>query len=113
MTRDRDQIDELTHCMRTGSDLLRARLRTLLRERGVDTDKSLLTRFFLDDGALYFGIVVTQDTRAIQFDLDVLRRPVEEGILSQWRDITEAHTPHLGIVEAGLFRLEREGGSIL
>ncbi len=114
MTRRRDQIDELTHSMRGSGDPLWVRLRTLLRERGVEPDRSLLAEFFQDDEALYFGIVVTQAKRAVQFDLDILHRPVEEAVLSQWNDITESHaSAHSGTVEAGIFRLEREGGSIL
>ena len=114
MRRDRDQIDELTGSMRSSQEPLWMRLRMLLRQRRVDAKGSLLAEFFEDDGALYCGIVVTQERRAIQFDLDLMGRAVEAAILSHWEDITESRaSPHSGVVEAALFRLEREGGSIL
>jgi hypothetical protein len=82
-------------------------------ERAVDPEKSLLVEFFLDDSALYFGIVVTQDCRAIQFDLDLSPDESVEARLSAWEDVTDSCTsPHSGLVEAGLFRMERERGTI-
>jgi hypothetical protein len=100
--------------MRSSSDPLGARLRLLLTERGVDPARSLLAEFFQDDGELYLGIVVTQDRRAIHSDFDFLRRSVDEGTFSRWEDITDSPTsPYSGVVEATLFRLERESGAIL
>src|SRR5262245_23251100 len=112
--RQADAIDQLTGALRQSRDPLWLRLRALMLERAVDPEKSLLVEFFLDDSALYFGIVVTQDRRAIQFDLDVSTNESADARLSSWEDITDSHTsPHSGLVETGLFRMEREGGTIL
>jgi len=111
LSRARDQIDELTDSMRTSPDPLWARLRALLAERSVDPAQSLLAEFFPDDGHLYFGLVATQEKRAFQFDLDYRQGSMEEAVFSHWLDITESPTSaHSGVVEAVLFRLEREGG---
>ena len=112
--RQRDQIDELSQTLRADSTPLWARLRTLLREKGVDPQKALLVDFFQDDSELYFGIVITASRRAIQFDLNYMRRDLSEAVFTRWEDIThlEASSPYSGRVEAGLFRLAREGGAL-
>jgi len=112
--RQRDQVDELTASLRADSGPLWARIRWLLEDRGVDASKSLLLDFFTDDSDLYWGLIVTPEGRAFQFDFDYLRRQPAEGRFSSWEDVTEATGfAHAGPVELGLSRLEDEKGTIL
>jgi hypothetical protein len=57
-----------TQLLKEGSLPEYARLRELLRERGLDPDAVALADFFPDDGHLMFGVVVTQDDRVFEFD---------------------------------------------
>ncbi len=111
--RTRDRIDELTASLRGDPEILWANLRALLRERALDPEKCLLIEFFPDDTDLYFGILITQNKRAVQFDLDLGQRGIQPAF-SHWEDITDSPaSPYAGLVEAGLFRLNDEGGAIL
>ena len=112
--RIRDDIDELTHRLRSDPDAVWARMRSLLGERGVDPSKSLLLDFFTDDSNLYWGLVVTPDRRAIQFDYAYAGREPSDGTFASWTDVTDAtEFTHAGLVEAGLFRWDEEKGAIL
>jgi hypothetical protein len=89
-------------------------VRALLHERGVDPAQSLLLEFFPDDADLYWFLLVTQHGRAVVFEYDCLSRSSGEGTFVRWEDMTSAReSPHAGLVEAGLFRLEEERGRIL
>jgi hypothetical protein len=90
------------------TDPLFARIRDLVREKGVDADSIVIADFFPDDTSLYFGVLVMRERRAFTFDYDYLRRPELEGELSEWRDITAtwATSPYHKAVAAAFAMLD-------
>ena len=68
------------------------RTRELLDERGVSPATSILATSFPDDSSFEFGVIVTSDRRVYQFGLDYLRKPVEQGVFTEWVDLTERHS---------------------
>jgi len=83
------QTKELTSLLRTSEDAFWNRLRDLLRTRGVDPNESTLVECFPDDNSFEFGILIAPDGRVIQFGFDYLHRPIDEGQLSEWEDLTD------------------------
>jgi hypothetical protein len=104
----RDYIRNLTELLHTDEDPLWARLRCLLKEKGLDPQTVLLADCFPDDTNFEFGLVVTADRRASQCGFDYLRRPIEEGIFSEWVDLTETYnaTPYSTQIATALKMLE-------
>jgi len=109
-----DSIDELTRSLRVGPGPVLSRIRQLLRERQVDPEKSLLLELFPDDSALFWGLLVTPQSRAVIFEFGYLHKEPEEGSFLQWQDVTDkaASLPQAGLIEVGISRLEEEGGII-
>ena len=98
------RIEEFTHLLRSSDDLLWSRLRFLLREKGLDPQTLLVAESFPDDGQFEFGLIVTQDRKAFQFGFDYLHKTVEEGIFSEWEDLTDHYreTPYDEQISAAL-----------
>ncbi len=96
-----------THDLNSNSDPLWIRIRKLITEKGIDTNTSHVIDFFTDDTCLYFGLLVTQNKRVIQFDYDYLRKDEGEGDLKTWNDITDTWkaTPWKRTIEHALNRI--------
>jgi len=82
-----------TRLLRESDDLLYARLRDLLAERGHDPRSCVLADLFPDDGHMELGYLVAEDRRVIVFelhygkgDLNTARRT---AFLWNWSDITD------------------------
>ena len=88
------------------------RTRQLLEERGVSPSTSILATSFPDDTSFEFGVVVTSDGRVYQFGLDYLHKPVEEGVFTEWVDLTDRHSssPYSDDVAAALGLLAESAG---
>jgi hypothetical protein len=86
------EIVDLTALLRNSTDPMWTRLRQLLLEHGVAVETAILATSFPDDTSFEFGVVVTIDRRVYQFGLDYLHKPVEQGSLTEWVDLTERYT---------------------
>jgi hypothetical protein len=64
----------------------------LVAANGVDPRAAVLADFFQDDGAIWFGLLATREGRVFQFDYDYLHRPIMEGTLTEWRELTDSWT---------------------
>ena len=80
------------------------RVRDLLRERGISPSTSIVATSFPDDASFEFGVVLTIDRRVFQFGLDYLHRPIEQGVFTEWVDLTDRHqsSPYAEDVAAAL-----------
>ena len=67
-----------------------ARLRDLVRPKGVDPNTAVIADFFPDDTSFYFGILVTPEARVFQFGYDYLHLAETEGKLSEWNELTQS-----------------------
>jgi hypothetical protein len=88
-----------------------ARMRALLEERWVSASTSALATSFPDDTSFEFGIVVTSDRRIYQFGLDYLHKAVDQGVFTEWIDLTEHHasSPYRDEVCAAFAVVEEPG----
>jgi len=109
--RPRDRVDSkreyvlrCTELLRTSPDPIWRRARELLQERGISSATSILATSFPDDTSFEFGVVVTDDRRVYQFGLDYIHKPVEQGVFTEWVDLTERHagSPYSDDVAAAL-----------
>jgi hypothetical protein len=112
MSTQRDYVLRCTELLRTSPEPMWVRLRQLLQERGVSPSTSVLATSFPDDPSFEFGVVVTSDRRVYQFGLDYLHKTVEQGVLTEWVDLTERHSssPYSDDVAAALDLLTESGG---
>jgi len=92
-TRD---IALLTNLLRFDLDPMWSRHRNLLLARGIDSNTAILAESFPDDVCFEFGILITESGRVIQLGFDYLHKPVEQGDLCEWEDITDRYreTPY-------------------
>jgi len=107
-----DQVLELTALLRSNDDPFWARLRALLRDRGVAPESAALAECFPDDSSFEFGVVVSKEGSVFQFGFEYLRKPIQEGILSEWEELTTRFqsTPHRDSIETALAFLETAAG---
>ncbi len=108
-----EQIAELTNLLRGSEELLWTRLRTLLREKGLDPARTILVECFPDDPQFEFGIVVTEAGKVFQFGFDYLHRQVKDGWFSEWEDLTARFrgTPHQESITVGLDMVRHAPGA--
>jgi hypothetical protein len=80
------------------------RTRHLLEERGISPSTSILATSFPDDTSFEFGVIVTSDGRVYQFGFEYLGKSVEQGVFTEWVDLTERHasSPYSDDVAAAL-----------
>ena len=99
----RNRIEDLTRRLRSDTHAFWTQLRTLLREKDVDPDGSLLVECFPDDPDSMYGLVVAPDRSIFHFhvqpvDLDFgghpAPRPHEPGAFTMWQEIT-GRTEHV------------------
>jgi hypothetical protein len=88
----REYVVQCTQLLRKSEDPMWVRMRALLQERGVSPSTSILATSFPDDTSFEFGIVVTSDRQVFQFGLDYLHKPIEQGVFTEWIDLTERYT---------------------
>jgi hypothetical protein len=114
MTRtEQEEIRALTTLLRMNTDPFWSRLRDLFRDRGVNPDQAVLAECFPDDTSFEFGIVVSLGGSVFQFGFDYRNRPIADGILTEWVDLTTRFqsTPyHSSIDEALLLLDDRSAG---
>jgi len=111
MSTQRDYALRCTELLRTSPEPMWARIRELLEERGVSPHTSVLATSFPDDNSFEFGVLVTSNRRVYQFGLDYLHGSVEEGVFTEWVDLSEfyAGSPYHDYVAAALAVLEETG----
>ena len=104
MSTKREYVLRCTELLRDSPDPMWRRSRELLEERGVSPATSFLATSFPDDTDFEFGVIVTSDRRVYQFGLDYLHKPVEQGVFTEWVDLTERHagSPYREDVAAAL-----------
>ena len=83
-----------TRLLRVDAHPMWARLRDLLRERGLDPDHVAIADLFPDDTDMEFGIVVVPDGQVFEFDLVYgrgdLNTAAATAIIGDWRDRTDS-----------------------
>ena len=106
---EREDIETFTSLFRTGTEGFWVRLREVIRERGVDPNKSLLVDSVEDDINFEFGIIITHDRRVIQFGFRYSDPSCMDGKLTEWKDLTESWTtsPYRSEVSTGLSIIEK------
>lgn len=103
-----------TRLLRQSDDLLYARLRDLLAERGLHPKSCVLADLNPDDGHMELGYLVTDDRRVIAFELHYgkgdLNSQRRTAFLWNWSDITDvwAHGMARSQIEDAL-RLHDDG----
>jgi hypothetical protein len=85
----KQRAKESTQWLRTSPDPIATRLRILLNERRLNPEMLVLADCFPDDGQLWFGLLVTPDSKCIQFDFEYWHKSVEQGVFSEWVDLTD------------------------
>ena len=108
----REYVLRCTELLRESPDPMWRRTRELLEERGISPANSILATSFPDDTSFEFGVIVTNDHRVYQFGLDYLHKPVEQGVFTEWVDLTERHrsSPYSEDVAAALELLSESAG---
>ena len=104
-------IEEQTRALRSSRGGWWPKVRELLRERGVEPDRSALAEWFPDDTQDEFGVVVTRDGLVFAFDYCYFHRPLDQGWIANWRDLTTTWPDgpyHEAIARAAKF-LAQEG----
>jgi hypothetical protein len=91
MTADRENIRVLTGLLRSSDDPQFVRMRQLLWERGISPDTIAVADLFPDDTQFDFGLLVTRDGQAYQVGFDYLHKRIEEGIFTEWVDLTDTY----------------------
>lgn len=99
-----EHVQKLTHRLHTGEEPFWARLREVVRERGVMPDSSWLARSHEEDDHFEFGVLVTKDRQVIQFGFLYTDESGANGTLTEWNDLTEswATSPYSPEVSAAL-----------
>jgi hypothetical protein len=104
-------IELVEHSIVTATERLRAseaspwpRVRSLLRDRGLALESTVMAEWLSDDHDLFFGIIVTELGQVIQFSYSHLGEPLDNGDLSEWDDITDSweETPHTRTLQCAL-----------
>lgn|SRR5574341_24759 len=100
----KDDILQFTRLLRTSTDSMWVRVRTLLNERGIDVNASVLVESFPDDVNFEFGVLITQNGKVIQYGYDYIRKGISEGEFTEWNDITSRfnETPYGESVNTGI-----------
>jgi len=88
VARLRAEVTKLTADFRTSDKAPYPRLRELLEDRGIQSDRSLLVQLHSEDTNALLGIVVTSARRVFLFMFDFLRVPIERGEFREWTDLT-------------------------
>jgi len=100
----RKETSQFTELLRTGNDPLWIRLREILKEKGIEIESSVLVESHEDDENFEYGILLTEGKNVFEFGFSYLDRKIEEGILTEWKEITgdlSAHY-HRGKIETVL-----------
>lgn len=109
---NRDYVLRCTQILRQSEDPMWARIRKLLEERGLQPSTSILATSFPDDSMFEFCIVVTADRKVFQFGFNYLHKPIEEGVVVEWVNITEdyfsSHYPE--VITTALALLDEPNG---
>jgi hypothetical protein len=101
----RETVDHLTALLRSGDSPFWRRHRECLREMGIDVSTSLLVQSFPADVDQELGVLVTEDSRVIEFELSYHRTgDPQDAVIARWEDITETwrHSHLARDVAAGL-----------
>ena len=91
MDSDRQQVEELTEALRHSTEALWEKIRVLLKEKGVDPEKTIVACAYPEDYQYEFGIIICEDKKIIQYGFDTLLRSVQKGYFKEWNDITETY----------------------
>lgn len=101
----RETVDQLTALLRSDESPFWSRHRECLREMGVDVGTSLLVQSFPSDVDQELGVLITEDSRVIEFELSYHRTShPQDAVMARWDDITETwrHSHVARDVAAGL-----------
>ncbi len=104
MEEDRQQVEKLTEALRHSTEALWAKIRALLKEKGVDPEKTIVACAYPEDYQYEFGIIICEDRKIFQYGFDTLRRSIQKGYFKEWNDITETYpnSQHRKIIEIAL-----------
>ncbi len=83
-------------------------MRELVRKKNIDPQSSILVESFPDDENFEFGIVVDKNGKVFEFSFDYLGKPIAQGELSEWKNITDwwESTPYREGVSIALTMIE-------
>jgi hypothetical protein len=94
------------------SDPMWVKIRSLLAEKGIDPQSSILVEVFPDDYHLVFGLIITSDNFVYKFDYNYRERAVDDGSFSKWSDLSDNYenTPYAKLIKNALrIKSERTG----
>lgn len=86
----RETVDHLTAFLRSDNSPFWSRHRECLHDMGIDVGTSLLVQSFPEDVDQELGVLVTKDSRVIEFELSYHRTgDPQDAVVDRWEDITE------------------------
>lgn len=81
-------VELFTKLLRNGDEPFWLRLRTLLRDKGLDPSTLVLAESFPDDTDFEFGIIITPDRHVFQFGVSWFGDAIENAKLKEWNELT-------------------------
>jgi hypothetical protein len=107
-----DQFELKQHLLHKSSDPMWVRIRSLLAEKGIDPQSSLLVEIFPDDYQLFFGLIISPDDLVYQFDYNYRDTTIGNGVFSRWADITDNYekTPYSKLVNSAFRKSNKRDG---
>jgi hypothetical protein len=92
-----ETVDQLTALLRSDNSPFWSRHRECLRDIGINVNTSLLVQSFPADVDQELGVLVTEDSRVIEFELSYHRTgDPQDAVIARWEDITATwRTSHL------------------
>jgi DNA-binding Lrp family transcriptional regulator len=91
METKRQEIEQITKLLQKSPEKLWERIRTLLKEKGVDPDSIIVACSYLEDLCFEYGILVSEDAKVYQYGFDFLNKNISEGTFKEWEDITDTY----------------------
>lgn len=85
------RINRNTSVLRSARGEMYVRIKTLLKERGIDIDHILVVNIMEEDSYMESGIVVTPDMKVFEFEYYFRNTPHSQAAFSAWTDLTATY----------------------
>jgi hypothetical protein len=87
----RETVGHLTALLRSDDSPFWSRHRECLRDMGIDVSTSLLVQSFPEDVDQELGVLITEDSRVIEFEMSYHRTGhPQDAVIARWEDMTES-----------------------